>query len=58
MMVLQLYLRHCERSEAIHRTSYVEAWIASSLWLLAMTGLHELRSILPDGIREAAELPT
>jgi hypothetical protein len=29
-------IRHCERSEAIHRAAWAE-WIASSLSLLAMT---------------------
>jgi hypothetical protein len=32
-----MYPRHCERSEATHGTE-TEAWIASSLTLLAMTG--------------------
>jgi hypothetical protein len=25
------FFRHCELSEAIHRTAYAERWIASSL---------------------------
>src|SRR6476620_2771038 len=33
-----VFFRHCERSEAIHRAAKQE-WIASSLTLLAMTGL-------------------
>src|SRR5207244_662071 len=33
-------LRHCERSEAIHRAAN-EEWIASSLSLLAMTARHQ-----------------
>src|SRR6185437_15207693 len=32
--------RHCEHSEAIHLSPPVEAWIASSLSLLAMTATH------------------
>jgi hypothetical protein len=43
-MILGLALaRHCERSEAIQRLA--ESWIASSLTLLAMTTLSQLRII-------------
>jgi len=41
--------RHCELSEAIHRTAYADAWIASSLSLLAMTDLYRLTSCQGDG---------
>jgi hypothetical protein len=41
-----LHHRHCERSEAIHRSASADhAWIASSLPLLAMTPEMKLRPI-------------
>ena len=43
-------LRHCERSEAIQRSSYA-AWIASSLSLLAMAALWSLLRIVKNDAR-------
>src|SRR5205823_3442730 len=48
---VRLSPRHCERSEAIHLATRAEAWIASSLSLLAMTEASRRQVRIRDDLR-------